>query len=223
MITVFFRAILLYILIIFALRLMGKRQLGELQPTELVIAILISNIASLPIEDPDMPMIIGAIPIFVLVGFEILISNISLRSNKFRRFISGNPVVIISDGKILQKALTELRFSIQDLIESLREQGIFSIEDVHFAIVETTGQISVLQKFQKQAVTPEVLQINGNTSDPPILLISNGALIPTALNKYNISNQWLENTLQKQNLSINDIFLMTVDRDLKYYIVQKER
>ncbi len=223
MITVFFRAIFLYILVIFALRLMGKRQLGELQPTELVIAILISNIASLPIEDPDIPMVIGAIPIFVLVGFEILISNISLKSNRFRRFISGNPIVVISDGKIIQKALHDLRFSIEDLIESLREQGIFYIEDVHFAIVETTGKISVLQKFEKQNATPEIFNIKGDSFNPPILVVSDGRLISSALDKYNISKKWLDRILAKQKTSIKEIFLMTVDSDLKYYIVKKER
>lgn len=223
MITVFFRAIFLYILVIFALRLMGKRQLGELQPTELVIAILISNIASLPIEDPDIPMVIGAIPIFVLVGFEILISNISLKSNRFRKFISGNPIVVISDGKIIQKSLHDLRFSIEDLIESLREQGIFYIEDVHFAIVETTGKISVLQKFEKENATPETFNIKGDSFNPPILVISDGRLISSALNKYNISKNWLDRILKKQKTSIKEIFLMTVDSDLKYYIVKKER
>ena len=223
MITVFFRAIFLYILVIFALRLMGKRQLGELQPTELVIAILISNIASLPIEDPDIPMVIGAIPIFVLVGFEILISNISLKSNRFRKFISGNPIVVISDGKIIQKSLHDLRFSIEDLIESLREQGIFYIEDVHFAIVETTGKISVLQKFEKENATPETFNIKVDSFNPPILVISDGRLISSALNKYNISKNCLDRILKKQKTSIKEIFLMTVDSDLKYYIVKKER
>lgn len=222
MITVFLRAIFLYILVIFALRLMGKRQLGELQPTELVIAILVSNIASLPIEDPDIPMVVGAIPIFVLVGFEIIISDISLRSNKFRRFISGNPVVVISDGKIIQKALHKLRFSVEDLIESLREQGIFYIDDVHFAIVETTGKISVLPKFEKQNATPENFNIKGDSINPPILIISDGRLIESALTKYDISKQWLDNILKKQKLSTKQIFLMTVDKSLKYYIVKKE-
>lgn len=222
MLTVFLRAIFLYILVIFALRLMGKRQLGELQPTELVIAILISNIASLPIEDPDIPMVIGAVPIFVLVGFEIFISNISLKSNKFSRFISGSPVVVISNGKIIQKSLHNLRFTIEDLIESLREQGIFYIEDVHFAIVETTGKISVLQKFEAQNTTPQMFNLTQESVNPPILIISDGKLIKTGLEKYNISNKWLNKTLKKEKLDVKSIFLMTVDSSLKYHIVKKD-
>lgn len=222
MLTVFIRAVLLYIVVIFALRLMGKRQLGELQPTEFVIAILISNIASLPIEDPDVPMVIGAIPIFVLVGFEILISNLSLKSNNFRRFISGNPIVVISDGKIIQKSLHNLRFSIEDLIESLREQGIFYIEDVNFAIVETTGKISVYQKFESQNATAQMLNLKSDNVNPPILVISDGRLIADALKKYEISEKWLNNILSKKNLTIKEVFLMTVDSSLKYHIVKKE-
>lgn len=222
MLTVFIRAVLLYIVVIFALRLMGKRQLGELQPTEFVIAILISNIASLPIEDPDVPMVIGAIPIFVLVGFEILISNLSLKSNNFRRFISGNPIVVISDGKIIQKSLHNLRFSIEDLIESLREQGIFYIEDVNFAIVETTGKISVYQKFESQNATAQMLNLKSDNVNPPILVISDGRLIADALKKYEISEKWLNNILSKKNLTTKEVFLMTVDSSLKYHIVKKE-
>ena len=119
-VIVFIRAILLYLLIIFCLRLMGKRQLGELQPSELVITILISNIASLPIEDNSIPMIMGVVPIVVLVGFELIISSISLRSKRFRTLVSGKPMIIVRNGQIDQSAMKKLRFSIDDLMETLR-------------------------------------------------------------------------------------------------------
>lgn len=222
MLTVLFRAVLLYILVIFALRLMGKRQLGELQPTELVITILISNIASLPIEDPSIPMTMGAIPILVLVGFELFVSNISLKSRKFRKFISGNPIVVIQEGKIDQAALHDLRFSIDDLMESLREQGIFNVKDVQFAIVETTGKVSALQKFEAQTITPKMLNMSGKDESPPIVIVSDGKVIQDALDHYNISSKWFNNTLKKNKLSPSDIFLMTIDKDMQYYIVPKE-
>ncbi len=222
MLTVLFRAVLLYLLVIFALRLMGKRQLGELQPTELVITILISNIASLPIEDPSIPMTMGAIPILVLVGFELFVSNISLKSRKFRKFISGNPVIVIQDGKIDQAALHDLRFSIDDLMESLREQGIFNVKDVHFAIVETTGKVSALQKYEAQTVTPKMLNLQGKEENPPIVVISDGKVIQDALDHYSISRSWLDQTIQERSLTPSKIFLMTVDKDMEYYIVPKE-
>lgn len=221
MLIVFIRAILLYLLVIFALRLMGKRQLGELQPSELVITILISNIASLPIEDPSIPMITGVIPILALVAFELYISNISLRSRSFRKLISGSPVVVIADGEIDQKALHALRFSIDDLMESLRTQNIFDIREVHYAIVETTGSVSVLQKYGSQNVTPDMLKLQGADISPPLVIISDGKLVPDAMEKYQISQSWLQKTLKKEKQSLKNVFLMTADQQLRYYIVPK--
>ncbi len=221
MLTVLFRAALLYILIIFALRLMGKRQLGELQPTELVITILISNIASLPIEDPSIPMIMGIIPIFVLVAFELIVSNLSLKNRAFRKFISGNPIVIIQDGVLNQSALHELRFSIDDLMESLREQNIFNLSDVHYAIVETTGKVSVLQKFEAQTTTPDMFELKGQDKNPPVLLISDGKLIKENLNESHVSKSWLETILKQEHIKISEVFLMTVDQQQDYHLIRK--
>ena len=127
---VFFRAILLYLLIIFSMRLMGKRQLGELQPSELVTTILISNIASLPIEDTAIPMAAGAVPIIVLAGFEMILSSVTLKNKSLRSLLSGRPVVLIKDGKLDQQAMKKMRFSVDDLMESLRGNGVFDLKDV---------------------------------------------------------------------------------------------
>lgn len=223
MLTVFLRAILLYILVIFALRLMGKRQLGELQPTELAITMLISNIASLPIEDPSIPMILGAIPILVLVGFELLVSNVSLRSRRFRRFMSGKPIVVISHGKILQQALHDVRFSIDDLLESLRAQSVFDLDHVQFAIVETNGQVSVLQKKTEQPYTAGQAGIQEQESNPPNVIISDGKLQLPILNRFGLTEKWLKNTLQKEKYDVKDVFLMTMDDSKQYRIIQKEK
>lgn len=221
MFVVFFRAILLYILIMFSIRLMGKRQLGELQPSELVITILISNIASIPIEDTNIPMILGVIPILVLVCFDILISNMSLKSKRFRSFISGSPVIIIHDGVIDQKQLKKLRFSIDDLMESLRQSDVFDIKDVEYAIVETTGKVSVLEKFDAQKVTPKILDIKGENNSPPVVVISDGKIIESALEVYSINKDWINKIMKKKKLTINKVFLMTCDKDMKYYVVEK--
>ena len=219
---VFIRAILLYILIIFSLRLMGKRQLGELQPSELVITILISNIASLPIEDTSIPMVMGAVPIIVLVGFELIISTISLHSKKFRTILSGKPIVVISDGVIDQQAMKQLRFSVDDLMETLRGSGIFDIREVSYAIVETTGKVSILQKFRYQTATAEMLERKGKEPDPPIVVISDGVLLQNALHSYKLSEQWLYKTLKENHLTVKDIFLMTADHSANYYIIPKD-
>lgn len=220
---VFIRAILLYILIIFSLRLMGKRQLGELQPSELVITILISNIASLPIEDTSIPMVMGAVPIIVLVGFELIISTISLHSKKFRSVLSGKPMIIIYNGIIDQKVMKELRFSVDDLMETLRGSGIFDVREVSFAIVETTGKVSILQKFKYQSATAEMLELKGKDPDPPTVVISDGVILQNALQSYELSERWLYKTLEQNRIAAKDIFLMTADHNANYYIIPKDR
>ncbi len=221
MLIVFIRAILLYLLIIFALRLMGKRQIGELQPSELSITILISNMATLPIEDSNIPMLMGAIPILALVGFELLLSAATLKSKRLRKVISGNPVIVVREGEIDQKELKRLRFSIDDLMEALRENGIFDIREVHYAVVETTGQVSVLQKFHSQPVTPKMLDLKGQNEAPPVVVISDGVVIEDSLNAYHLGKDWLYKTVEEQGYQIKDLFLMTADKNGQTYLVPK--
>ena len=154
------RTIVLYILAIFSIRIMGKRQIGELQPSDLVVTLLISQIISIPIQDTDIPLINTLIPIFLLVGFEILSSIFNMKSIKFRSFMQGHPVVIINDGNLNQKLLKELRFTMDDLLEALRQKDIFDISQVQYAIVETNGQISVLLKAENDTVTRDDLNLS---------------------------------------------------------------
>jgi len=139
------RTLMIYITVIFAVRLMGKRQIGQMQPAELVITILISNIATLALESTDLPLLNGLIPILFLVSFDVLMSVAMMRSQKFRRLISGSPQTVISQGQTDQHKLKDLRITEEDLRESLREQGIFNINDVKYAIIETNGKLSVLE------------------------------------------------------------------------------
>lgn len=221
MLVVFFRAIILYGLIMFCIRLMGKRQLGELQPSELVITILISNIASLPIEDTGIPLILGAIPVLILVSCEIIVSNISLKCKRFRSFVSGTPVVVVNDGILDQRQLRKIRFSIDDLMESLRQAGIFDIRDVEYAIVETTGKVSVLQKFHAQTVTPEMLKLTGEKAIPPMVVVSDGELIMSAVEVCNVTETWVLETIASQGCTKKQVFLMTCTPSKDYYIVKK--
>ena len=216
------RAVILYLLIVFSLRLMGKRQLGELQPSELVITILISNIASIPIEDPSIPMSTGIIPILVLVGFELIVSSISLHSKRFRSLISGKPVVIIKNGKIDIAAMKKLRFSIDDLMESLRGNNIFDPGDVLYAVVETTGSVSVFEKFDAQTITPKILKIKGESIMPPLIVISDGDIMETALSELKLDKKWLFSILKTEKLEAKDIFIMTADKQKNYKIFKKE-
>ena len=180
MLIVFFRAVILYILIVISIRLMGKRQIGELQPSELVITLLLSNIATLPIEDMTIPMSMGIVPIFTLVCLDVILSHCSLKFRGLRKLICGSPKIVVSRGIIDQKQLKDLRFSADDLLESLRSMGIFDINEVQLAVVETTGKISVYQKAQFRPVNNGGMGVKGSQTDPPQLVVDNGRIIYSA-------------------------------------------
>ena len=202
---------------------MGKRQLGELQPSEFVIAILISNIATLSIEDTDIPLTGAVVPIITLMSAEVILSFITLKSGKAQTIVTGNPVAIIRNGNIDQKSMRELRFSIEDLMSQLRINGVFDIEDVSFAIVETNGQLTVYLKPEAQPLTPKTASDpKSSKSIPPLVLISDGVLCSKALTDCNLTKKWLEGVLKKENLSEKEVFLMTCDPCAKYHIVKKE-
>lgn len=220
---IFLRSVLLYALVIFAVRFMGKRQIGELQPSELVITILVSNIATLPIEDTTIPMITGVIPILVLVSLDVMMSGATLKFRRLRRIISGSPKIIVRDGVIDQKQMKDLRFSVDDLMESLHEYQIFDVSEVQFAIVETTGKISVYQKFPNRSLTPEMVQLQGKSQDPPAIVISDGVLIENALPAAKVGQGWVESVLKEKQLRLAEVFLMTVSADGTYQVIQKEQ
>ncbi len=223
MTVVFIRAIILYLLLIFSVRLMGKRQIGELQPSELAVTILISNIATLPVEDTGIPLLTGIIPIITLASLDVIMSWMSLKSRRVRRVISGTPAIIIRDGELDQKQMREIRFTVDDLMESLRGQGIFDISEVQFAMVETTGNLSVYQKYPYRNVTNSDIEVKGTSIDPPEIIIADGKPDADAMKRLVLSMEWVERTLKKEKTAIGDVFLMTVDSDRKYSLIRKER
>lgn len=220
--VVLIRSLILYILVIISVRLMGKRQLGELQPSELVITILVSNIATLPIENLDIPLIVGMTPILSLVCFEVIVSWINLRFPKLRRAISGTPKIVIRGGKIEEKVLKELRFSVDDLMMALRGSDIFNIEDVQFAIVETTGSFSVMKKQNIESPTRNDLNIPYKNSDPPQVVISDGEVISKAVKAMGLDIEYLRRVLKGENLKIPDVFIMTADSSGNCFISDKK-
>lgn len=220
--VVFIRAVILYLLLIFSVRLMGKRQIGELQPSELAITILISNIATLPVEDTGLPLLTGIIPIITLASLDVIMSWLGMKSRVIRRFTCGTPVIIIRDGKLDQKQMRAIRFTVDDLMASLRGQGIFDISEVQFAIVETTGSLSVYQKHQYRNVTNEDINLKNKSTDPPEVVAADGELIRDAMARLRLSEEWIEHILKKEKTSVEDVFLMTVDPDRKYSVIKKE-
>lgn len=220
--TVFIRSVILYVVVIFAVRLMGKRQLGELQPSELVITILISNIATLPLENPSVPIITGVLPILALVCFEIIVSRLCLGSKKLRKLISGSPKIIIRGGKIAQQTMRELRLTVDDLLMALRNQQIFNPEEVEFAIVETTGSISVYPKSAYRELTQQDAGFKTPDSDPPSVVISDGIIIEKALTAIGRDKQWLQKQLVGTGLTTDKVFLAMTDGESLSPLIAKE-
>lgn len=215
------RSLILYIVVIFSVRLMGKRQLGEMQPSELVITILISNIATLPLEDTEIPLIIGVTPILSLVCYEVFVSWFILRQPFFRKIMYGSPKIIISNGKINRSVLRELRLSVDDIMTALRTQQIFDISEVQFAIVETTGSISAMKKQVKDNPDRTDLKIKAENSDPPQVVVSDGKILPTALDSMGYNEKFVENHAKKAGFAVEEIFIMTADGNGNVYIAPK--
>ncbi|MGN0643178.1 MAG: DUF421 domain-containing protein [Huintestinicola sp.] len=222
MTIVFIRAVIVYCILIFSVRLMGKRQIGELQPSELAVTILISNIATLPVEDSSIPLITGLLPILTLVCLDVLMSWISMKSKKMRSIMSGEPVIIISDGKIDQQKMYNLRFSTDDLMEAIRAQGIFDINQVQFAVVETTGKVNVYPKFPNRPVTNEDIAIKNSSNDPPAVVIMDGNIMKSSLKRLGLGEQWLDAILNENSLTAPEVYIMTAETAGSYTIIKKE-
>ena len=216
------RTILLYAIIIFAIRLMGKRQISELQTSELVVTLLISDIASIPMQNVDLPILSGLIPIAILVTCEIILSSLMLKSSKFRKFICGKPVILINDGKLDQKAMKDLRISTEDLFEQLRQLDVLSINDISYAIVETNGKISIIKKPSKQQVEAGMLGISEPDGGIETVIVSDGEISKSSLSICNLSEEWLLKTISKKHLKLNDIFIMTANKNKEFTIIKKE-
>ncbi len=220
--VVFIRAVILYVLLIFTVRLMGKRQIGELQPSELAITILISNIATLPVEDTGIPLLTGIIPIVTLAGLDVIMSWLGIKSRTIRRFTCGKPVIIISGGQLDQKKMQSIRFTVDDLAASLRSQGIFDISEVQLAVVETTGTLSVYQKYSARNVTNGDMELKGRDENPPEVVVADGELVPEAMGRLGITQKWIEAALKKENAAIKDVYLMTAYPDGKCSIIRRD-
>ena len=221
LISVIIRTFILYIIVTFGIRLMGKRQIGDMQPNELVVTLLISEIAAIPLQDMDQPVFIGVIAIFSLVIIEIFISVLSMKSNFIRKIVNGKSVIIIKDGAIDQRAMKSVRMTVFDLVELLRSQEVFDISSVLFAVLEVNGSLSVMLKSGNRPLTAQDMNIKKSESSMPLPVISDGKIIPQSLEFLNISRKRLEKSLQKHKVKPKDIFLMMMDKGGNENIIKK--
>ena len=216
-----YRTIILYIIVIISIRIMGKRQIGEMQPGELVVTLLISDIAAMPLQDTNQPVLFGVAAIFTLVTLEILMSVIALKSFFMRKLISGKSAIIIKDGTIDQKELKKVRMTVLDLVEMLRNQQVFDISTVSFAVLETGGNLSVLLKSKSQPVTAGDLNVKKSSAELPLPVISDGKLLSESMTALGITRKEVLNRLSSQRLKPSQVMLMTLDSNGNTNIVKK--
>lgn len=200
------RTVVIYVFLIVALRVTGKRQLGELQPIELVVTLLISDLASIPMQQSGTPLLTGLVPIAVLVAMELILSAVMMKSNAAAKLISGNPIVLIKDGVLSQKALKQLRMTIEDLMETLRAQQVFDIKTVRYAIAETNGSISIFTE-KSGAFVP---------------VINDGALVDWGMQMVGVDAAWVEQTVRSHHCKPEEVLLLSADREHHHTLIRKE-
>ena len=217
-----FRTLLIYLCVLFAMRLMGKRQLGELQPEELVSTILISNLASISIESEEVPVTASLIPLFLIAALELLGSALSFRSQKFFNLMSGRPKTVILDGQIDQNALRALRLTTADLMEALRGKNIFDPRDVSYAVVETNGSLSAAFRPEKETATLADLRLKVEHSHATIPFVLDGQVLEDNLQWCGKDRSWLERTAQANTLLPEEILLLVGNETEDYFLLKKE-
>jgi uncharacterized membrane protein YcaP (DUF421 family) len=223
MFIVMIRTMILYFIVVITMRIMGKRQIGEMQPFELVIAIMVSELASLPMQDTRIPLVHGVIPIITLLFLQTLISMAELKSEAARTIFSGKPSIIIKDGKMDIKQLKYDRFNINDLFEELRLQGYYDIENIQYAILETSGQLSVIPKTELEPATKLDLNIKTTQDKLPVTLILDGKVNQHNLKIIEKNNSWLQKKLKENNIhSVDKVFIALLDSKGKFFYQLKE-
>ena len=223
MVIAFLRTIILYVFIIAGIRLMGKRQVGELEPSELVLALLIADLAAVPMQDFGIPLLTGLIPILTLLCLTMALSVLTMKSVKFRAVLCGRPSIIVENGKLRQGEMRKNRFTLDELMEELRMKGVTDLSTVKYAILETNGQLSVLPFTAQQPPTAQDLDLHLPEPGLPVVLINDGRLIRRSLMERGFNDQWLEKQLKSHKVDrVQDVFLMTVDETNQVCLIEKE-
>ena len=200
---------------------MGKRQLSEMQTTELVITLIIADIASIPMQNTAQPLLTGIVPILILISAEIIISLIMMKSSKVRNLICGKPELLINDGNLCQDTLRKLRFTTEDLSVQLRQLGIYNIGDVQFCIIEPNGKLSVQLKPEKRSPNCEQLSLAVQDSGIEAVIISDGELLKNSMRLCGVDKKWITDILKDEGLTKDDVMLMTANRLKEYSIIRK--
>ena len=218
------RSIVLYLIIVIGIRLLGKHQVSELEPAEFVLALIIADVASVPMQDYGIPLLMGVIPIIVLLCLSMILSVLTLKSLKLRALLAGVPSILIRNGTLDQKELRRTRMTLDEVLEELRLQGYTDLAAIRYAILETNGQLSVLPYAQKKPPTAEDMDLPVNDPGLPLVIISDGRLISSNLKRRGLNEIWLKKQLKQYGSpEVRDVFLLTVDEEKKTYFIAKEK
>lgn len=221
MLNTFIRVSIIYILVLVVMRIMGKREIGQMQPFELVIAIMIADLASVPMSDTGIPITNGIIPILALLLFQLIISIMNLKSIFLRKVICGKPRILIYRGKIDENALKKEKITINELQERLRQKSIFTIGDVEYAILETSGEISVIQKPEKRNTIPEDFNITPDYEGIPYDLVIDGKIMHDNLKQIGRDEKWLQKQVEKFKIKPQDALIVTFDGKEQIFCQEK--
>ena len=225
MLTIIIRCIIIYMIVLILFRVMGKRQLGQMQPFELVLTLIIADLATIPMAEVSVPVLHGIIPVFTLVLLHFVLTAFSKLSPKFGYFISGKPVIVINPKGVDYKALKALNLSIDDLFEAIRGQGYFSLDEIQYAIMETNGKVSVLPKSEQAPVTVSDLKLESKESAIPINLVADGKILKENLEIARVDEEFVMNFLNSKtgSTSISKVLVMTLDKNGKVFLQLKNK
>ena len=222
MILSYLRTIILYLVLILVIRLMGKRQIGEMVPAEFVVTMLVANLAAIPMQDGGIPLLTGLIPILTVLGVELVLSYLMLQSAPLRRLFCGRPVLLIDEGKLLQGNLRLTRVTLEELLGKLREKDILDLSQVQYAILETDGEVSVFPYAQFQPACARDLGVQARENAMPIVVVEDGRLLEENLVKSGKTREWVLETLAGQGASLQSTLILTVDATGKTLFIGKE-
>ncbi len=219
----FIRTVILYIVVVTALRIMGKRQIGELEPSELVVTILVSELAAIPMQDLGIPLFAGVIPIITLISLEIIVSFLCLKSRKLRRLLNGQAAIIIRSGKLDREKMKQMRLTTDEVMEALRQQNIGSVSELKYGLIEPNGQLSYVYKPEYQPVNAKMMGLQPEDAGLPMIVVSDGRIVETNLRHLGKTREEIEKRIQKAHIpDVSQVFLMTLDDSGNEFIQKKE-
>lgn len=222
MILSYLRTIILYLVLIAVIRLMGKRQIGQMEASEFVVTMLVANLASIPMQDNGIPLFSGFVPIVTVLGVELVLSTLSLRSVRFRKLLCGKPVILIENGKIIQQNLRKTRVTLDELSGHLREKDVLDIPSVQYAILETNGNLSVFPYPKERPASAKDAGVQVRKQFLPLTIVSDGKLLMENLQKAKKDVDWVKRVLRQHDAGLRDTWLLTVDGSDRVVFYRKE-